>query len=353
MPQLFIIDDNWTHQQWISTGGTRAKKFLQAPDGDFYYFKRSQLKPGKDFTFEFWSEIIASEVGSLLGFNMLPYHLAIYGEVAGCICKSMIATDKEELIELVKYLQAFSPNYNPILKDHQKWYTFHMIENSLESVKQKDAMKEVVKVMILDALIGNGDRHQENMAFISTQKELLTFMEKILSGNPLPEEVWDDKIGSFVKKYFETEGVTVISQHGGNKIGFSQPLRFSPIYDSGSSLGRELTEDKMNHYLQNEKDFEAYIDRGKSEIHWQDGQKLSHFDLLQHIMDTPYRSGIIADLQRLQLQWNEEKIATIVMNVDNDLPETHGRYGIPFNRKQFVLKLLTSRFKRLMTLLDA
>jgi hypothetical protein len=78
---------------------------LQDPDGNFYYFKRSQLKPGKDYRFEFWSEIIAYEVGIILGFNVLRYDIAIDSEVIGCISKSMINPDKEELIEGIKYLQ--------------------------------------------------------------------------------------------------------------------------------------------------------------------------------------------------------------------------------------------------------
>lgn len=91
MAKLFIISDDWNPQPWFSTGGTRAKKYLQAPDGKFYYFKRSQYKdptdtkPGKDFKYEFWSEVIASEVGSMLGFNLLKYNIAIDGMIMGCI----------------------------------------------------------------------------------------------------------------------------------------------------------------------------------------------------------------------------------------------------------------------------
>ncbi len=76
MPELFIITGEWNEQTWMNTGGTRAKKYLQAPGGKFYYFKRSNIKtlpvprPGKDFKYEFWSEV-------LLGFNVLRYDIAI------------------------------------------------------------------------------------------------------------------------------------------------------------------------------------------------------------------------------------------------------------------------------------
>ena len=121
MPKLFIITEEWNKQPWFNTGGTREKKYLQSPDGKFYYFKRSQLKPHKDYRFEFWNEIIAYELGSMLGFNMLRYDAAIDGDIMGCICQSMINADQEELIEGIKYLQAFSPTYEPAKKEHQKF----------------------------------------------------------------------------------------------------------------------------------------------------------------------------------------------------------------------------------------
>lgn len=63
MAALYDIS-TWNSQPWYNTGGTRAKKYVQSRDGKYYFFKRSQLKPGKDYKFEFWSEIIACQVGS-------------------------------------------------------------------------------------------------------------------------------------------------------------------------------------------------------------------------------------------------------------------------------------------------
>jgi hypothetical protein len=83
LPILYNITEEWNEQPWFSTGGTRAKKYLQSPDSKFYYFKRSQLKPGKDYRFEFWSEIIAYELGTQLGFNMLRYIIAGYFKFVG------------------------------------------------------------------------------------------------------------------------------------------------------------------------------------------------------------------------------------------------------------------------------
>lgn len=355
MAELFIIDDTWIHQQWVSTGGTRAKRFLQSPDGKYFYFKRSQLKAGKDYTYEFWSEIIASEIGNKLGFTMLSYHIAVYGEMIGCICQSMIAPDNEELIEIVKYLQAFAPTYNPTLKEHKIRYTFQLIENALERVKLKEeAMPRIIEVIVLDALIGNGDRHQENMAFISSQILISDAVKEMKqSGIKIPRYIkWLlDPFLEFIdkqKEHFKTLGKPM------PKAAYIKgDINFSPIYDSGSSLGRELTEENLNNLLQNDAQFEAYISRGKSEIHWEGGLKLTHFQLLDKLLESDYKTLVVNIIQSLQLKWNEETMKNIVFGIDKNLSEKYDFHIIPLNRKQLIYKILTSRFKKLEKLLDA
>ena len=113
MVALYDITTQWNPQPWYSTGGTRAKKYIQSPEGKYYYFKRSQFKPGKDYKFEFWSEIIACEIGESLGFNVLHYDIATDGDIMGCISASMIDPDKEELVEGIKYLQALDNTFTP------------------------------------------------------------------------------------------------------------------------------------------------------------------------------------------------------------------------------------------------
>jgi hypothetical protein len=67
MPKLINIS-HWNSLPWFSTGGTRAKKYLHNPeDNKTYYFKKSIDK----YPFEFWSEIIAYELGKQIGLNVL------------------------------------------------------------------------------------------------------------------------------------------------------------------------------------------------------------------------------------------------------------------------------------------
>ena len=46
-----------------NTSGTRDKKIIISPDNIWYYFKKSIQKKGKYYKHEFWSEVIASQIG--------------------------------------------------------------------------------------------------------------------------------------------------------------------------------------------------------------------------------------------------------------------------------------------------
>lgn len=346
MPKLFTISDQWNEMPWMNTGGTRAKRYLQGPDGKFYYFKRSQIKPGKDYRFEFWSEVIAFELGSMLGFNILRYDVAIDGEVMGCICETMINSEEEELIEGVKYLQAFSPTYDPTAKDHQKRYSFQLILNSLERAKLKNEIDNVIEIIVFDALIGNGDRHQENWAMISRYTLIADLLEK-------EEKEENRKLSKFEKRFIRaTKSIAAgLTKKQLPKILYQIDLRFAPIYDSGSSLGRELVDGKVEAFIQSDEMINRYIDKGQSEIHWE-GEKLNHFELIKNLLAMPiYSETVKMVIKRVLEKWNGTDIAKIIEEIDKQVPESHNMYKIPQSRKQLILKLITLRHQRLKELI--
>jgi len=359
MPDLITITNEWNEQPWFSTGGTRAKKYIQSPDGNFYYFKRSQYKPatenkpGKDFTYEFWNEIIAFELGTMLGFDVLRYDIAIDGDIMGCISQSMINSEEEELIEGVKYLQAFSPNYDPNKKEHQTWYTFDLIKNSLDVSKLSPHIENIIRLILFDALIGNGDRHQENWAIIAKQTPIYKILEEI------EQDVSFKKLANWKKWVVKTSKHFFKSTHSSFKKR-NQPVpkshydiinRFAPIYDSGSSLGRELTDERVIQYINSEVELVRYIDKGLSEIHWE-GKKLSHFELVKKIMDTNYREVVVKLVSQIKDGFDEGVLAEMIETIDNSVPEGYIRYKIPVNRKHLIFKIITLRFQKLMKLVN-
>jgi hypothetical protein len=80
----FIDASSWQEMSWYSSGGTRAKKILLDDFGLEHYFKCSEKKPAREnkpakhYKYEFWNEIIAYQLGSRLGLNMLRYDVAVY-----------------------------------------------------------------------------------------------------------------------------------------------------------------------------------------------------------------------------------------------------------------------------------
>ena len=340
-------------QPWFSTGGTRAKKYLLGPDGKFYFFKRSQYKPatetklGKDFKYEFWNEIIAYEVGALLGFRMLRYDIAIDGDVIGCISESMINQENQDLNEGIKYLKAFSPDFDPEKKECKARYTFTLIEKALAKAKIAEFIDDIFELIVFDALIGNGDRHQENWAIISQQRRISQAFEDLIKNQKIIPKV-SEKTAFLLKRreerYME-KGMPI------PEVYYTTDNKFAPIYDSGSSLGRELTEEAIVILLQSDGELEKYISRGLSEIHW-GNKKVTHFQLIRNLLASTHQESIRKIIDRVIQNYDGVKIEAIVRKVDQNIPESHSGYSIPELRKQLIFKIITLRFETLKALIN-
>jgi hypothetical protein len=316
---LFNIT-GWNQQPWYNTGGTRAKKYVQDSGGKFYYFKQSQFKPGKDYKFEFWSEVIASEVGQFLNFNVLRYDIAIDGDIMGCISASMIDPDKEELIEGIKYLQAHDNAFAPEVTSLRKRYTFQLIEQALTEFDLGRFIDLIIEMIIFDSIIGNSDRHQENWAFID-EYSAVSELIKSYPGD--------------IAKFFLT---------------FHKPKSFAPIYDNGSSLGRELTDERIFQILNNKDQLQRYVERGLAEIHWNE-LKITHFDLIRHLLNSSHHSTVVDVLTRVGQNFEAGKIVSIVNEIDTLVPESHAQYRLPIPRKQLIINVICLRIDKLRTLL--
>lgn len=349
MDVKFFDIQSWNEQQWFNTGGTRDKKYVQSPEGEFYYFKTSMLKPGKDYKYEFWSEVIASQIGLLYGFDMLPYHVAFDGAKVGCISKSMFAPGQQELIEGGKYLQAFDNTFDPSDSQLRKMYSFQLIESTLKFFGYDKNIMDIIEILVFDALIGNSDRHQENWAFIT---ELSLVSHSMMN---IEELVKEKKIDAFplffrniIKKMLLNKDATGLNEAGKRmKLHFNKNVRFSPIYDSGSSLGRELVEHKVESMLRNNQELEAYINRGESEIHWEK-EKPKFFKMIEYIKQSQYASDLMTILNRIKEKHDKERIETIINTIDDCVPPELQFCKIPPNRKELLVILVALRFEKLM-----
>ena len=155
MAEFFDIS-LWNEQPWFQTGGTRSKVIVENPnDHGAYYFKTSLKREKKDYKYEFWSEIIASEIGKLLGFDMLTYNIAFNKGEIGCLSKSMVTQGQNTLNEGIEYLTGFDTTYNPDDKTSKKQYTFQLICDALKFFRMEHYIEKIIELILLDSIIGN------------------------------------------------------------------------------------------------------------------------------------------------------------------------------------------------------
>lgn len=346
MAKLYDISD-WQEQSWWSTGGTRDKKIYTNPaDGELYYFKQSFKKGQRDYKYEFWSEIIAFEVGELLGFNILPYHIAIKGDVIGCISKSMIEPN-EELIEGGKYLQAFDNTFNPENVKERKRYTFELIQEALISFNKESHLIDVIETIVFDALIGNSDRHQENWALINTHS---VFSEGVSQVAKVIERKELNNLPSWLQKIVETVYTVkgkLRPEIARSRLMLPKQTRFAPIYDSGCSFGRELVDERVLTLLNDKHELEKYVNNGLAEIHW-DGEKISHFDLLENLIKSEHlKINVLRILDRITNTSDLDSLKECIMDIDKELVLSGSQKSFPAERKELAFKILTLRLNKL------
>ncbi|MBL1410410.1 HipA domain-containing protein [Sphingobacterium faecale] len=342
MDVKFIDASSWQETFWFQSGGTREKHILQDENDDLWFFKRSERKAGKNnqekyYKDEFWSEIIAYQIGTLLKLNVLRYDVATSKGEIGCISRSMIKRDNEQLVEVGRYMVTFNPQFIPEKNETRNEYTYQLLENTLQHFALGKYKRDFIQTLIFDALIGNSDRHQENWAFISDSFN----SEEDVDIEPMLARI--QKEGDF--KYNEA---LINREFELRKLNIRE---MAPIYDSGSSLGRELTEDKINKMLKDNQMMEAYIRRGTSELHGGDKRKIQHFDLIRQFKQSVDKDEFERTTVFLN-NWDLQKVDEIINNIDNVLPEKHSFYKLSASRKELILKLLTLRYKTITTIIN-
>jgi len=337
---------NWNEKPWFQTGGTRSKVIIENPENrKIYYFKTSLKKEKIDYKYEFWSEIIASEVGTLLGFDLLRYDIAFNSKEIGCISESMTQEGVNKLTEGVSYLTGYDTTYNPKDKNSKKQYTFQLIFEALGFFQLSRFAENIIQIIIFDSIIGNSDRHQENWGIITTYNDIIATIEEIAK---------KEKKGFFEKQLFSLLAITSKAKRKDlekvvKNLHLIMPGNFSQIYDSGSCLGRELSDEKTEQMLMDKSLIDTYIRKGVSEIHWE-GKKLNHFDLIRKVNNVQPEM-VRKTIQKVISNYNENKIQSIVNNIDLNLPKKLVSNKLPIKRKELVIKLITLRIQNLTELI--
>ena len=197
------------------------RKFWFVHEGQKWLFKEARENTGEDR-----AEKVASEVAAMLH---LPTH---YTELAesegrrGCAVKSFLTRNDTALVHGNELLAGIIGNYDKDKVRGQPDHTFDNIVTVFERLFKNDKARReasfsMVGYLVLDALVGNTDRHHQNWGLIVTWGAVNT------------------------------------------ELSFS--FRLAPTFDHASSLGRELTDEARLRYL-HDNTVDRYIRNGRGGI---------------------------------------------------------------------------------------
>jgi hypothetical protein len=203
--------------------GTKPKFWFLRDDHE-WLFKEARSNTGED-----WAEKIAAEVAGQTKIDAASVELAQFRGRRGSASKSFINRNSDSLVhgnELLGRITGYDRNKRQRQSDHT-------LENIMAAVRAyfperedilNGVLTDLAAYLVLDALIGNTDRHHENWGLILSYRSVGPGLEKV-------GHLW-----------------------------------VAPSFDHASSLGRELT-DARRHALLSSGSIGGYVRRGRGGIY--------------------------------------------------------------------------------------
>ena len=185
---------------------------------EYWLFKYPRFSTG-----EYWAEKIVAEVAGLLEISHARVELATFKKDKGSATKSF-AQEGRELIHGNQMLARTVHGYDHKKNFHQSSHTLANIWQVIDRVFVEPENAEQTKgrlaeYVVLDALIGNTDRHHENWGILRERR--------------------DNQWKGFV----------------------------APSFDHASSLGRELLDVKRDRIMSEDR-IGDYVEKGRGAIYW-------------------------------------------------------------------------------------
>lgn len=218
-----IID---VQPEWVQPEemGSKMKFWYRQAEGSAtWLFKYPQPNTGQH-----WAEKIAAEISELLVIPHAKVELAVFEGQRGSVTESF-ARDGQELVHGNQMLARVVQGYDPRTEFGQTSHTVRNIWQVMDRVfvapeAARMACCRMAEYLVLDALIGNTDRHHENWGVL--------------------RERTGDRWRGFI----------------------------APSYDHASSLGRELLDVRRDRLLA-ENRVSNYAERGRGAVYWSEDER--------------------------------------------------------------------------------
>ena len=212
--------------EWVQPeemGSKRKFWYRQAEGSATWLFKYPQPNTGQH-----WAEKIAAEISELLRIPHAKVELAVFEGQQGSVTESF-ARGGRELVHGNQILAVIVHGYDPKRKFRQTNHTVLNIWQVMDRVfvdpeAARRAKYCLAEYLVLDALIGNTDRHHENWGILRKRRG----------------ERW---------------------------TGF-----IAPSFDHASSLGRELLDVHRDRLLA-ENRVNKYAERGRGAVYWSEDER--------------------------------------------------------------------------------
>lgn len=284
--------------------GSKPKRMVRAPDN-----VASPLISGHSYLFktatdwlqqQVWSEVIAAELGAILGLPVPRCFIACDGtpKAAGALIEFFYGYPGEPAVARLVHGSDLLASMFPQAKQRGRPHALKLNVGICKRFASDDAVEWWARAVTFDALIGNTDRHTENWGLLARLVPLK-----------------------------------------GNSI------TIAPAFDNGTSLGYEQREEAIATPW-NERKLEGYAAKGRHHFSWdQDDERVrGHIDLCRrYALAYPNARKVMRNV----IRFDREQITSIVE------PCTHVDVGIKFSpaRAQFVTDLIMTRQRLIRTAL--
>lgn len=231
-------------------------KFWFRRNGQRWLFKEAREGTGED-----WAEKVVAEVARVAGISAATVELAESNGRRGCASLSFADPDHAEaLVHGNEILAGFVLGYDPKKRFHQSDHTLDNIFTAIrrmfsEEAHQNSVLADLASYLVLDALVGNTDRHHENWGIVMRAAQ----------------------------------------------VGPDIEMQLAPTFDHASSLGRELLDEARTQMLVQGR-IGQYVRRGHGAIfqNTTDRRGVNPLGLVEMAGTGAYREYFMPALQRLK-----------------------------------------------------